>query len=170
MKNLVLIGMPGSGKSTVGVLCAKALGKPFMDTDLVMQAQHGQLLQDMVDELGTARFLELEEECIRGIEYRNTVIATGGSVALEDGAMKHLKERGVVFYLKLPYEEVERRLKNIATRGIAMGPGESLRGLYDYRVPHYEKHADVVIDARGQGLEETVEAVVRAWRALAQEN
>ena len=104
MKNLVLIGMPGSGKSTVGVLCAKALGMPFMDTDLVMQARCGQLLQQLVDELGTEGFLYKEEECILGIDYRNTVIATGGSVALEERAMAHLKRNSVVFYLKLPCE------------------------------------------------------------------
>ena len=166
MKILVLIGLPGSGKSTVGVLCAKALGMPFMDTDLVMQARCGQLLQHLVDELGTDGFLYKEEECILGLDYKNTVIATGGSVALEQRAMEHLKENGVVFYLNLPYEEVEKRLSNIATRGIAMGPGESLKGLYDYRVPHYLKHADVVIDAAGQTLEQTVQSVVAAWKAL----
>lgn len=164
MKNLILIGMPGSGKSTVGVLCAKALGMPFMDTDLVMQARCGQLLQQLVDELGTDGFLYKEEECILGIDYRNTVIATGGSVALEERAMAHLEKNGVVFYLRLPCEELERRMSNMATRGIAMGPGQTLRSLYDYRAPHYEKHADVIIDADGQTLEETVQAVVSAWR------
>lgn len=166
MKNLILIGMPASGKSTVGVLCAKALGMPFMDTDLVIQAQHGQLLQDMVDELGTEGFLTQEERIILDIRYKNTVIATGGSVALEEKAMAHLKQNGYVFYLNLPYEEIERRLGNIATRGIAMGPGDSLRSLYERRVPHYLKHADVLINAAGQTLEETVSEVVRAWKAL----
>ena len=153
-KNLVLIGMPGSGKSTVGVLCAKALGMPFLDTDLAIQQKTGKLLQKSVDELGAEGFLVME------------VLATGGSVALEDNAMAHLRERGVVFYLSLPYKEIERRLRNIATRGIAMGPGESLKTLYDYRVPHYEKWADVVIEGCGQTLEETVQAVVSAWRAM----
>lgn len=166
MKNLVLIGMPGSGKSTVGVLCAKALGMPFMDTDLVMQARCGQLLQQLVDELGTEGFLYKEEECILGIDYRNTVIATGGSVALEERAMTHLKRDSVVFYLKLPCEELERRLSNMSTRGIAMGPGETLRSLYNHRAPYYEKNADITIDADGQTLEETVQAVVAAWKAL----
>lgn len=166
MKNLVLIGMPGSGKSTVGVLAAKALGMPFMDTDLIIQAQHGQLLQDMVDELGTEGFLAEEERTIMDIRYKNTVIATGGSVALEEHAMEHLKQNGYVFYLNLPYEEIERRLNNIATRGIAMGPGESLRTLYDYRVPHYLRHADVLVDADGQTLEETVAQVVRLWKGM----
>ena len=164
MKNLILIGMPGRGKSTVGVLCAKALGMPFVDTDLVMQARCGQLLQSLVDELGTEGFLRKEEECVLGVRCENTVVATGGSVALEDRAMEHLKRDGVVVYLSLPYEEIEHRLRNIATRGIAMGPGESLRTLYDYRVPHYQRHADCVVDATGQTLEQTVEAVVRAFR------
>lgn len=166
MNNLVLIGMPGSGKSTVGVLCAKALGMPFMDTDLVMQARCGTLLQNLVDELGTEGFLYKEEECILGIDCQNTVMATGGSVALEDRAMKHLKQQGIVVFLSLPYEEIERRLRNIATRGIAMGKGESLRTLYDYRMPFYQKYADICIDAAGQTLEETVSAVVAAWNAL----
>ena len=165
-KNLVLIGMPGSGKSTVGVLCAKALGMPFLDTDLVIQQKTGKLLQKSVDELGANGFLVMEEQVIISLDCGNTVLATGGSVALEDNAMAHLRERGVVFYLSLPYQEIERRLRNIATRGIAMGPGESLKTLYNYRVPHYEKWADVVIEGCGQTLEETVQAVVSAWRAM----
>lgn len=166
MKNLILIGMPASGKSTVGVLCAKALGMPFMDTDLVIQAQNGMLLQDMVNTLGTEGFLAEEERTILGIRYQNTVIATGGSVALEEHAMAHLKQNGYVIYLSLPYNEIERRLNNISTRGIAMGPGQSLRSLYDQRIPFYLRHADIVLDARNMTLEETVSAVVRAWNAL----
>ncbi len=166
MKNLILIGMPGSGKSTVGVLCAKALGMPFVDTDLVLQEQSGKLLQQMVNELGAEGFLRREQECILGLHLEGAVVATGGSVALEDAAMAHLKRNGVVLYLALPFAEVERRLRNIATRGIAMGPGESLRALYDYRRPWYEKHADLTIEASGQTLEKTVSAVVAAWRAL----
>lgn len=165
MKNLILIGMPGSGKSTVGVLCAKALGMPFMDTDLVIQARCGTLLQDLVNQLGTEGFLYKEEECILGITCQNTVIATGGSVALEPRAMAHLKQIGTVVYLALPYKEIKRRISNIATRGIAMSPGENLRTLYDYRVPHYQQHADITIDADKQTLEQTVAAVVAAWQA-----
>ena len=135
MKNLILIGMPGCGKSTVGVLCAKALGMPFLDTDLVLQSRSGKLLQSLVDELGTEGFLRLEEEVILGIACEGTVLATGGSVALEDRAIAHLRRTGVSVYLRLPYAEIEHRLRNIATRGIAMGPGESLRTLYDERIP-----------------------------------
>ena len=121
MKNLILIGMPGCGKSTVGVLCAKALGMPFLDTDLVLQSRSGKLLQSLVDELGTEGFLRLEEEVILGIACEGTVLATGGSVALEDRAIAHLRRTGVSVYLRLPYAEIEHRLRNIATRGIAMG-------------------------------------------------
>ena len=168
MKNLILIGMPGCGKSTVGVLCAKALGMPFLDTDLVLQSRSGRLLQSLVNELGTEGFLRLEEEVILGIACEGTVMATGGSVALEDRAIAHLRRTGVSVYLRLPYAEIERRLRNIATRGIAMGPGESLRTLYDERIPHYERNADIVLDCAGQNLEETVSAVVEAFRAHAQ--
>lgn len=170
MKNLILIGMPGCGKSTVGVLCAKALGMPFLDTDLVLQSRSGKLLQKLVDELGTEGFLRLEEEVILGVDCEGTVLATGGSVALENRAIAHLREKGLAVYLRLPYEEIEHRLRNIATRGIAMGPGESLRTLYDARIPHYERNADLILDCAGQTLEETVSSVVSAFRrATAQE-
>lgn len=168
MQNLILIGMPGCGKSTVGVLAAKALGLPFLDTDLILQHRSGRLLQTLVDELGVPGFLRLEEETVCGVACAGTVVATGGSVALEARAMAHLKENGVALYLRLPCGEIERRLRNIATRGIAMGPGESLRALYDERAPYYERYADAVLDCAGQTLEETVSAAVAAYRRLAQ--
>ncbi len=118
-----------------------------------------------MDELGTEGFL-LKEECVLGVTCVHIVRATGGSVALEERVMAHLKRNGLVFYLSLPCEEIVHRLRNIATRGIAMGPGESLRMLYDHRVPHYLWRTDVVIDAWDQTLEETVQAVVTSRNAL----
>ncbi len=164
MKNLVLIGMPGCGKSTVGVLAAKALMMDFVDTDLLLQRQSGRPLQQMVDELGTEGFANVEEACVCGLQVHKTVIATGGSVALEDEAMQHLKQDGLVVFLQLSYETITRRLKNIRTRGIAMEKGQTLRDLYDLRQPAYLKWADVVLRADGFGVEQTVGALVRAAR------
>lgn len=164
MRNVVLIGMPGCGKSTVGVLAAKALAMDFVDTDLLLQRQSGKPLQRMVDELGTAGFSEAEERCVRALKATHTVIATGGSVALEDGAMAHLRQNALIVFLYLPYETVEKRLKNIKTRGIAMRKGQTLRDLYDLRQPAYRKWADVVLEADGLGVEETVSRLVETVR------
>lgn len=164
MRNVVLIGMPGCGKSTVGVLAAKALTMDFVDTDLLLQRQSGKPLQRMVDELGTVGFSETEERCVRALEATHTVIATGGSVALEDGAMAHLRKNALIVFLFLPYETVEKRLKNIKTRGIAMRKGQTLRDLYDLRQPAYRKWADVVLKADGLGVEETVNRLVEIVR------
>lgn len=164
MDNIVLIGMPGAGKSTVGVLLAKTLGYAFLDTDLVIQEREGRLLQDLVDELGVAAFLDREAAAICSVDCDRTVIATGGSVVCRDGAMEHLRELGRIVYLQLPLEELERRLHNISTRGIAMAPGETLAHIYDYRAPLYRKYADLTVAVGRQTLEETVEQVLHALK------
>lgn len=164
MDNIVLIGMPGAGKSTVGVLLAKTLGYAFLDTDLVIQEREGRLLQDLVDELGVEAFLDREAAAICSVDCDRTVIATGGSVVCRDGAMEHLKDLGRIVYLQLPLEELERRLHNISTRGIAMAPGETLAHIYDYRSPLYQKYADLTVAVDRQTLEETVEQVLRALK------
>lgn len=164
MNNIVLIGMPGAGKSTVGVLLAKTLGYAFLDTDLVIQEREGRLLQDLVDELGVEAFLDREAAAICSVDCDRTVIATGGSVVCRDGAMEHLRELGRIVYLQLPLEELERRLHNISTRGIAMAPGETLAHIYDYRAPLYRKYADLTVAVDRQTLEETVEQVLNALR------
>ena len=164
MNNIVLIGMPGAGKSTVGVLLAKTLGYAFLDTDLVIQEREGRLLQDLVDELGVEAFLDREADAICSVDCDRTVIATGGSVVCRDGAMEHLKDLGRIVYLQLPLEELERRLHNISTRGIAMAPGETLAHIYDYRSPLYQKYADLTVAVDRQTLEETVEQVLRALK------
>ena len=164
MKNIVLIGMPGAGKSTVGVLLAKTLGYAFLDTDLVIQEREGKLLQDLVDELGVEAFLEREADAICSVDCVNTVIAPGGSAVCRDRAMEHLKSLGRIVYLHLPLEELEHRLHNISTRGIAMAPGETLAHIYDYRSPLYRKYADLTVEAGRQTLEETVEQVLNALR------
>ena len=156
MRNVILVGMPGCGKSTIGVLAAKALMMDFVDTDLTLQKIGGKPLQQMVDELGTEGFSRAEEDCICSLHFENTVVATGGSVALEKKAMEHLHREGLVVFIHLNYETIEQRLNNIKTRGIAMEKGQTLRDLYEYRQPFYFDCADVVLEADGLEIEETV--------------
>ena len=164
MKNIVLIGMPGAGKSTVGVLLAKTLGYAFLDTDLVIQEREGRLLQDLVDQLGVEAFLDREAAAVCSVDCRRTVIATGGSVVCRDGAMEHLRKLGRIVYLRLPLEELERRLHNISTRGIAMAPGETLAHIHSYRAPLYQRYADLTVEVGRQTLEETVAQVLSALK------
>lgn len=162
MDNIVLIGMPGAGKSTVGVLLAKTLGYAFLDTDLVIQEREGRLLQPLVDELGVEHFLDLEADAICSVECDRTVIAPGGSAVCRGRAMDHLRGLGRVVYLHLPLEELERRLNNISTRGIAMAPGETLADIFAFRAPLYRQYADLTVDVGRQSLEQTVDQVVRS--------
>ena len=164
MDNIILIGMPGAGKSTVGVLLAKTLGYAFLDTVLVIQQREGALLQSLVDSLGVEAFLDVEADAICSVECRGTVIAPGGSAVCRERAMSHLKALGRIVYLHLPLEELERRLNNISTRGIAMAPGETLADLFAYRAPLYRNYADLTVDVGRQSLEETVALVLRALR------
>ena len=166
MANVVLIGMPGCGKSTVGVLLAKALGMAFMDTDVVFQAREGRKLQPMIDEIGIEAFLKKEEEAILAIDCDRTVIATGGSVVYGQLGMKRLHAHGIVVYIRLPYAEIERRLSNLATRGVALKDNQTLYDLYQERIPLYEAEADIVFDADGLEIEQTVSAITRRIEAL----
>ena len=159
MRNVVLIGMPGCGKSTLGVLLAKVLMMDFVDTDLLLQKQCGKPLQKLVDELGSDGFSQMEEVFVSQLALENTVIATGGSVALEEKAMEKLHENGVIVFVKLSYETIEKRLKNISTRGIAMKKGQTLLDLYNLRQPAYHRWADAIIEADGQDIEQTVAAL-----------
>lgn len=164
--NVSLIGMPGAGKSTVGVLLAKRLGYAFLDTDLLLQRQEGALLQTVLDRLGTERFLDTEAEVIAALDCRNTVIAPGGSAVLRELGAKRLKELGPVIFLDLPCEAVALRLGNLATRGVTLAPGQTLRELYDYRRPFYQKYADFTVNADQPHIEDTVELVLAALRQL----
>ena len=162
MDNIVLIGMPGAGKSTVGVLLAKTLGYAFLDTDLLIQERQGVLLQQLVDDLGVERFLDLESEELRGLHCRKTVLAPGGSAVCRVSAAEHLKSLGKIVYLRLSAEALSQRLHNMGSRGIAMKPGETLDDILALRAPLYEAYADLVVDVEGQTLEETVTAVLNA--------
>ena len=159
MSNIVLIGMPGCGKSTAGVLLAKILGFAFVDTDVVLQAREGRKLQHMIDEIGVDAFLKKEEDAILALDCDRTVIATGGSVVYGQRAMAHLHQDGLVVYIRLPFEEIESRLSNLATRGVTLRNGQTLRDLYDERIPLYEREADYAFDSIGCDIEKTVASI-----------
>jgi len=160
MRNIVLTGMPGAGKSTVGVILAKILGMNFIDTDLVIQERTGLRLQEIIDRDGPAEFLRIEEAAVHALMCQNTVIATGGSVVLSPLSMEHLKKEGIIVYLSVPFVEIEKRLGNISGRGVVLLPGQDLRMLYDTRVPLYEKYADVTVDCAGRDFESVVGQVL----------
>ena len=158
--NIVLIGMPGSGKSTCGVLAAKALLKNFFDTDLLLQNLEGKRLQSIINENGIEYFNKAEERAILSLDIKGTVIATGGSVVYSEKAMAHLRSLGKIIYLRLGYEEMEKRIKNITTRGIVLKEGETLLDMYNERAPLYERYADEILNCDGMTVEETVESIV----------
>jgi len=161
-ENVILIGMSGAGKSTLGVLLAKALGKDFVDTDLIIQQRTDRLLQQILDEEGTERFMEIEEAVVSELSLKNTVIATGGSVVYSEAAMRALKSGGVAVYLAVDYPELAARLSNITTRGIVFKDAHDLRGVYEERLPLYERYADLRINCTGQCVEQSVSEIIRA--------
>lgn len=163
MDNLVLIGMPSSGKSTAGVLLAKRIGFGFIDTDLIIQGEQGALLSQIIEREGAEGFLAIEERVNAGIAAMRCVIATGGSVCYLPRAMEHLKKLGTVVYLELSEEEVARRVPDFVRRGVVMrGNIRTLKELYAERVPLYEKYADVTVRCDGQTIDETVAALAAA--------
>ncbi len=156
MDNVVLIGMPGAGKSTVGVVLAKRLGYRFVDSDLVIQEQENMLLHQIIEEKGLAGFLEVENKANAKIQAKRSVIATGGSVIYGREAMAHLKEIGMVVYLQLSCPAIEERLGDLHERGVALREGQTLQDLYRERVPCYEKYADFTVDCEGRRIREIV--------------
>lgn len=163
--NIVLTGMPGSGKSTIGVLLAKALGLGFADVDLIIQEQEGALLQEILDRRGVEAFLDAEERAVLSLDCRHTVIAPGGSALCREGAARHLCSLGPVVYLNVPLEELERRIHNMSQRGIAMEPGQTLADVLAFRDPLYRKYAGLIVDCPpGQPLDQTVQLVRAALR------
>ena len=160
MQNIVLIGMPAVGKSTIGVLLAKTMGFSFVDTDLIIQQETGRLLQDIIDKDGLDAFCEAEERAICSVTVReNAVIATGGSAVYSRKAMEWLKKYGKVYYLSLPTDELMRRLNNIRTRGIAMRPEDTLEDVFSRRSALYEEFADMIVDCHGRSPEDTVSEI-----------
>jgi shikimate kinase len=157
--NLVLIGMPGAGKSTVGVILAKVLGMNFIDSDLLIQEQEGRLLKDIIKKEGLQGYIDIENQVNRDISAENTVIATGGSVVYCTEAMEHFRDRATVIYIKLSYETISKRLGNIRQRGVVLRDEQTLLDLYKERIPLYEKYAHITIDAEGLGIEELMERI-----------
>lgn len=162
--NIVLIGMPGVGKSTVGVILAKILGYQFVDADLVIQKEEGKLLKDIIAEKGTDGFIQVENRVNSNLQVHESVVATGGSVVYGTEAMEHLCEIGTVVYLKQSLRKLERRLRNIKNRGVVLRPEQTLKDLYRERTILYEKYADIVVDESDLNVEQTVEAVIAALK------
>ena len=159
--NIILIGMPGSGKSTLGVITAKILGMDFIDTDVLIQKNENKKLQDIINKEGVEAFLDAECRNIVNLKAENSVIATGGSAVLREGAMTHLKENAVTVFLDVPKDEIERRIFNINTRGIAMNRGETVADIFDKRRPYYLRYADLVIETGGITQEEAIAKIVK---------
>ena len=157
-ENITLVGMPGAGKSTVGVVLAKIAGYHFLDSDLLIQQKTGKLLHELI---------EIHGEVNASIEAKRTVIATGGSVVYEENAMQHLKEISTVVYIYLPYEELKTRLGSLEQRGVALKPEETLKDLYDSRSVLYKKYADITVDASHMGIQAVAEEILRKTRETA---
>ena len=160
MNNITLIGMPGVGKSTIGVVLAKVLGYEFMDSDLLIQRQEKRRLHQIIEQEGVEGFKAIENRVNASIETENTVIATGGSVVYCEEAMDHLKIIGKVVYLRLSLDSLAKRLGNLEKRGVLLKEGQTLKSLYEERVPLYERYADIVIDEEGKDLEASLQAVL----------
>lgn len=164
--NIVLIGMPGVGKSTIGVILAKVLGYQFLDADLVIQEKEGKLLREIIEGVGTEGFIQVENRINASLDVEKTVIATGGSVVYGKEAMEHLKEIGTVVYLQVPFERLEKRLSDIKGRGVVLREGQTLYDLFMERTPLYEKYADISISEGNLNVEQTVELLTDKLKDL----
>lgn len=164
--NVVLIGMPGAGKSTLGIVLAKILNYDFIDADLVIQNQCDKTLQKLIDACGPAGFIQVENEILSGIEASHSIIATGGSAVYSDEAMKHLTEIGTVVYLKISYDQLVNRLSDLQERGVVLkgGIGMSLRELYDERLPLYEQYAEITVDVNDLSITAAARKVADALK------
>ncbi|MGN0403500.1 MAG: shikimate kinase [Acetatifactor sp.] len=163
--NIVLIGMPGAGKSTVGVVLAKKLGYGFVDSDLVIQERYGKLLHELIEEKGVEGFWKLENAVNASLGVHRSVIATGGSAVYGAEAMEYLRENGLVVYLKLPLEEIRERLGDLNARGVTLQPGQTLQELYEERIPLYEKYAQKTVECSGKALREIVAELAAVYFA-----
>lgn len=161
-KNLIFIGMPAVGKSTVGVVVAKRLGMQFVDTDLLIQEQEGRLLREIIADVGEDGFLKIENQVNRDLNVKNAVIAPGGSVVYCEEAMQHFKEIGTVVYLKASYQTIKRRIRSPKIRGVVLKEGQTFRDLYHERTKLFEQYADITISEDGCRIEQTIENVLNA--------
>ena len=164
MKNIVLIGMPGVGKSTTGVVLAKNLGMSFIDSDLVIQEQNGKKLHELIEEHGLDGFLEIEEQVNCSISPRSAIISTGGSAVYSAAAMDHFNQIAIICYLKLSYEGIQERLGDLAERGVVLREGQTLKSLYDERTPLYEKYANLTVECENKNIREIVMELAKRLR------
>lgn len=164
MNNITLIGMPGVGKSTLGVVLAKVLGYQFLDADLLIQKQEKKRLSEIIEDCGPEGFMAIENRVNASIQAENTVIATGGSVVYCQEAMEHLKSIGKVIYLKVSLKALSKRLGNLKGRGVLLKDGQTLEDLYKERIPLYEKYADIVVDEEGKDLEASLQALLETLK------
>ena len=162
--NIILIGMPGVGKSTAGVVAAKLAGYQFLDSDLVIMQRDGRLLPEIIEQDGVEGFLSIENRVNASISAHNTIIATGGSVIFGDGAMYHLSSIGTIVYLRATYETIASRVTDLKGRGVAMKPAQTLREIYEERKDLYEKFADHIIDVDEQSIEATAQELAKIAR------
>ncbi len=168
--NIVLIGMPGAGKSTVGVVLAKVVGYKFVDSDLVIQENTGKLLYELIAEHGLEGFLEIENRTNAELDVTKSIIATGGSVIYGEEAMEHLKQIGLVVYLKLTLESIADRLGDLQQRGVALKEGWGLKELYEERVPLYGKYADLIIDCENKSIRQITEEIAGEYKKIQNDN
>ena len=164
--NIVLIGMPGAGKSTLGIVLAKIMNYDFVDADLVIQSQCDKTLQKLIDACGPEGFIEVENQILSDIEATRSIIATGGSAVYSDEAMRHLAEIGTVVYLQISYDELVNRLHDLQERGVVLkgGIGMSLRELYDERKPLYEQYAEITVDVNDLSITAAARKVADALK------
>lgn len=148
--NITLIGMPGAGKSTVGIVLAKLLCKTFIDADILIQNKEGKRLHKIIEEMGNEKFLKLENDTLAHLNVHNSIISTGGSAVFGKEAMEHLKNTSTVVYLRAPYDVIEKRLRSLKRRGVVFEEGQTLKDIYDIRCPLYEKYADIIIDCNNE--------------------
>ena len=158
--NIILIGMPGVGKSTIGVILAKIMGYRFVDADIVIQEQEGRLLKDIIAQEGVDGFIKIEDRVNRNLNMKKAVIATGGSAVYGKNAMENYKETSTIIYLKLDYEALDDSLSDIKGRGVVFRDGQTLKDIYDERTKLYEKYADIIIDEGSLDVEKTVERLL----------
>ncbi len=161
MKNIVLIGMPSAGKSTVGVVLSKTAGLSFIDTDLIIQENEKRLLKDVLVENGIRYFLDAEERVLLNLNVERHVVATGGSAIYSEASMMHLKSNSIIFYLKISYAEMAKRINNISTRGIAIRKDQNLSDLYNEREPLYSRYADYTINGDNRDIGSIITEILK---------
>ncbi|WP_302626448.1 shikimate kinase [uncultured Eubacterium sp.] len=158
--NIILIGMPGVGKSTIGVVLAKVMGYQFVDSDLVIQEQTGRLLKDIIAEEGIDKFVQIENDVNKSLNIHRAIIATGGSVVYGKEAMEHLSQIGTVVYLELELAALSKRLGSLEKRGVVLKEGQTLKSLYNERIPLYQKYADIIVSEHHSTIPKTVQKII----------